>query len=150
MKSFLSKLWSTVETMWKKAPQAEVALSSAVNYAVPFVEEIDDLATPELAPVIDPILDKVKVGLSALATTIKGVGPAANVTSISTSIVSNLSALESAVQIKDPATATKINGLATLINAEVQAVESQYAAIQAAAAAQAATKAPAAEEAPAA
>lgn len=120
--NFFKKLVSAIESMWKKAPAAEVALSSGVNFIVPFIEEIDELATPELAPIINPILDKVKTGLSALAVTIKGVGPVVNVQSISSSIVSNLTALESAVQIKDSATATKINSIANLINGELSAI----------------------------
>jgi len=120
--SFFSKLKAAIESMWKKAPAAEVALSSAVNFVVPFVEQLDALATPELAPIINPILDKVKTGLSALAVTIKGVGPVANVQSITTSITTNLTALEQAVQIKDPATATKINSIAALIGGEISAI----------------------------
>lgn len=120
--SFFTKLKNAIESMWKKAPAAEVALSSGVNFIVPFVEELDTLATPELAPVINPILDKVKTGLSALAVTIKGVGPVVNIQTISASITYNLTALESAVQVKDAATATKISSIATLINGEISAI----------------------------
>lgn len=120
--SFFTKLKDAIVSMWKKAPAAEVALSSAVNFIVPFVEELDDLATPELAPVINPILDNIKTGLSALSVTIKGVGPVANVQTVGASITANLTALEQAVQIKDPATATKISSIATLINGEISAI----------------------------
>lgn len=122
--SFLTKLKTAIESMWKKAPAAEVALSSGVNFIVPFVEELDELAIPELAPIINPILDKVKTGLSALSVTIKGVGPVVNVQTITSSITSDLTALEQAVQIKDPATATKINSIAALIGGELSAIVS--------------------------
>ena len=125
--SFCSKLKTAIESMWKKAPKAEVALSAAVNFTVPFVEELDLLVVPELAPILNPILDKIKTGLSALAVTIKGVGPAANVTSISSSITAHLGELEQAAQVKNPATATKINSIAALINGEVSAVVASYA-----------------------
>lgn len=124
--SFFSKLKSAIVSMWKKAPAAEVALASSVNFIVPFVEELDVMATPELAPIINPILDKVKTGLSALAVTIKGVGPKVNITTIASSINSNLAALESAVQIKNPATATKINGISALITAEISAIVAEF------------------------
>jgi hypothetical protein len=120
--SFFSKLKSEIVSMWKKAPAAEVALASGVNFIVPFVEELDTLATPELAPIVNPILDKVKTGLSALSVTIKGVGSTVNVSTIASSITANLSGLEAAVQIKDPATATKINSIATLIAGEISAI----------------------------
>lgn len=129
METFFKKLGSAIASMWKKAPAEAVAASSAINFVIPFVEELDTLVAPELAPILNPILDKVKTGLSALSVTIKGVGPVANVTTIAQSITSNLSALESAAQVKDPATAAKINSVAKLINGEVQAVVATYPTI---------------------
>jgi hypothetical protein len=126
LKSFFTDLKNVVVSMWKKAPAAEVTLASGVNYLVPFVEEIDDLAIPTLAPIINPILDKIKVGLSALATTIKQVGPVANVQSITASLSSNFQALESAVQIKDPATATRINQIGQLVISETQSIATNF------------------------
>ena len=120
--TFFSKLKAEIKAMWKKAPAEEVALASGVSFIVPFVEQLDELATPELAPIINPILDKIKTGLSAFSVTIKGVGPVANIQTIASSITTNLTGLEQAVQIKDPATATKINGIATLISGEIAAV----------------------------
>lgn len=120
MKNFFNTLWSDVKGMWSKAPAVEVAAASALNALVPVVEGIDVLATPELAPIINPILDKVKVGLTALKTTIQGAGPKINLSSIIASVTANLSALESAVQVKNPETAQKINAIAAIVNGELQ------------------------------
>ena len=121
--SFFSKLWSEIESMWKKAPAAEVAISSAVNYVVPFVESIDVLIVPEFAPILNPILDKVKVGLSAIKATING-ATANGTTSLPLivgSVNANLQNLIAAAQIKDQALAQKIEAIATLVTGELNA-----------------------------
>jgi hypothetical protein len=119
IKSFFSALKADVIAMWKKAPSEEVALASAVNAAVPYIEEIDVLVVPELAPILNPILDKVKVGLSALKSTIQGAGSKASIPSIVASVNANLAALLSAAQVKDPATATKIATIVAIVTAAV-------------------------------
>jgi hypothetical protein len=125
--TFFKKLWSEIETMWKKAPAAEVAAASAVNYVVPFVESLDELIVPEFAPVLNPILDKVKVGLTALKVTIQAAGPNPNLSSIIASINANLTALVAAAQIKDTALGQKIQAVATLVTGELSAVASSTA-----------------------
>jgi hypothetical protein len=122
IKSFFSALKADVIAMWKKAPSEEVALASAVNAAVPYIEEIDVLVVPELAPILNPILDKVKVGLSALKSTIQGAGSKASIPSIVASINANLAALLSAVQVKDPATATKIATIVAIVTTGVSEI----------------------------
>jgi hypothetical protein len=127
MHSFFSKLKSAIETMWKKAPATEVAAASAINFIVPFVEELDIIITPELAPVLNPILDKIKVGLTALKVTIQGAstpGTPATLASIVGSVNANLTALISAAQIKDAATAQKIQAVAALVTGELNAITS--------------------------
>ena len=119
MSSFFSKLKSAIESMWKKAPAIEVALASAINSLVPVIEGLDVIITPALAPVLNPILDKIKVGLSALKTTIQGAGSSPNVASIVTSINTNLTALVSAAQVKDPATAAKVQAVAAIVTSAV-------------------------------
>jgi len=125
--TFFESIGSWLESHFSKAPALEVQISSAVNYVVPFVEELDGLVNPEAATAVNPILDRIKTGLAALATTIKDSSPAgvANVKSIAASITANASSLEAAFQVKDPATATKISSIVTLINGEVGAIRAQ-------------------------
>lgn len=121
--SFFKNLIHTIENMWKKAPAAEVAMASAINYIVPFVESLDALIIPEFAPILNPILDKVKVGLSAVKSTIQG-ATANGTTSlplIVASVNANLTALVSAAQIKDQALAAKIEAVAALVTGELNA-----------------------------
>lgn len=122
MLSFFSKLKAEIELLWKKAPAVEVAAASAINYVVPFVESLDEVITPELAPILNPILDKVKVGLTALKVTIQGAGTAPTISSIVGSINTNLTALISAAQIKDTAVSAKIQAVATLVTGELSAI----------------------------
>jgi hypothetical protein len=122
MSSFFAKLKAGIESMWKKAPSVTVAAASAVNYVVPFIESIDVLVTPELAPVLNPILDKIKVGLTALKVTVQDAGATPNLSSIVASVNTNLTALISAAQIKDAALAQKIQAVATLVTGELAAI----------------------------
>jgi hypothetical protein len=125
--TFFESIGSWLKAHFKTVPALEVTVSSAVNYLVPFVEELDTLATPEIAPVVNPILDKIKTGLAALAVTITDSSPSgvANVKSVLASIITNASSLEAAFQIKDPATATKLTSIVTLITGEVGAIRAQ-------------------------
>lgn len=122
--SFFSKLKTAIESMWKKIPAATVAMSSAINYVVPFVESLDEIIVPEFAPVLNPILDKVKVGLTALKVTVQDAGPAPTIATIVASVNTNLTALVSAAQIKDAALAAKIQAVATLVTGELAAFTS--------------------------
>jgi hypothetical protein len=122
IKSFLSAVKADIVAMWKKAPAEEVALAAAVNAAVPYIEQIDTLVTPEFAPILNPILDKVKVGLSALKSTIQGAGSQASIPSIVASVNANLVALIPAAQVKDPATATKISEIVGIVSAAVSEI----------------------------
>ena len=122
--SFFSKLKSAIESMWKKVPAISVAAASAVNYVVPFVESLDEIIVPEYAPILNPILDKIKVGLTALKVTVQDAGPNPNVASIVASVNTNLAALVSAAQIKDAALAGKIQAVATLVTGELTAFTS--------------------------
>lgn len=120
--SFFSKLWTAVKSLWKKAPSIGVAVASAINYIVPFIEGLDEIITPELAPELNPILDKIKVGITALKVTVSDIGPNPNFTAIVTSINTNLTALIAAAQVKDAATAEKIQAVATLVTGELAAI----------------------------
>jgi hypothetical protein len=120
--SFFSVLKADIEKMWKKAPAIEVALASAVNDVVPVVEKLDDVITPELAPELNPILDKIKVGISALKTTIEGAGSTPSLTSIVASVNNNLAALEAAAQVKDPETAAKIQEVASIVTPAINEI----------------------------
>jgi hypothetical protein len=122
--NFFKKLGAAIASMWKKAPAISVAITSTVNFIVPFVQSLDVLIAPELAPVLNPILDKVKVGISALKVTIQDATPEgqSNLTSIVGSINQHLAELVAAAQIKNPELATKIQAVATLVTGELNAI----------------------------
>jgi hypothetical protein len=122
MKSFFSALKSAIEAMWKKAPAIEVAFASALNNLVPVVEELDVIIDPAMAPELNPILDKIKVGLSALKTTIQGAGTKPNIVSIVDSVNANLGALVATAQIKNPELVAKIQEVASIVTPAINEV----------------------------
>lgn len=129
VETFFEKIGAWLKSHFTKTPALEVQVSSAVNYVVPFVEELDTLVAPEIAPVVNPILDKIKTGLAAVATTITDTTAAgkANVQSILASLQTNAAALESAFQVKDQATQAKVTGTIQLLNGEFSAIQAQLA-----------------------
>lgn len=124
VETFFEKLGSKIKSIFKKLPAAEVQISSGVNYIAPFLEELDDYADPQYAPVVNPIIDKIKVGLAALATTITDSSSSgkANVVSIANSLASNATALETAFQVKDPAKKDKATSIIKLVAGEISAI----------------------------
>jgi hypothetical protein len=127
--TFFESIGAWLKAHFTKLPAAEVQVSSVVNYVAPFVEELDTLVDPTLAPIINPIIDKIKTGLAALAVTIKAAATPAgttNIQSIVASLAANAAALEAAFQVKDAATQTKVTGIITLISGEFTAIQQQF------------------------
>jgi len=108
--------------MWKKAPAIEVALDSAVDDLVPVIEKLDVIIDPTLAPELNPILDKIKVGLSALKTTIKGAGSTPSVTSIVDSVNANLTSLVTTAQVKNPELVAQIQEVAAIVTPAINEI----------------------------
>jgi hypothetical protein len=124
--SFFSRLKAALASMWKHAPAVTIAVASAVNNIVPLVELLDPLILGQYAAILNPILDKIKVGLSALKTTAVdaglGNGEKANLDQIVLSIQTNLSSLVAAAQIKDPALALRIQAIAAVVATAVTGI----------------------------
>lgn len=128
--TFFEALGSKIKSIFKKAPAIEVQISSVVNYLAPFVEQLDALVLGEgAAALVNPIIDKIKTGLAALAVTItdSSAEGQANVASILNSVKANAGSLEAAAQIKDPATQQKLTAIVNLITGEASAIQSQLA-----------------------
>jgi hypothetical protein len=122
MTSFFEKLRAALSSMWKKLPAIEVAAASAINNLVPMVEQIDTIILGPEALILNPILDKIKVGISAMKTTIEGAGADPNLVSIVQSVQSNLGALVTAAQVKNPDLAAKIKAVTDIVAAEVASI----------------------------
>lgn len=143
--AFFHKLEDEFKILFHRSPDAIIQISSTINYTVPLIEVAASVITPEYAPILNPILEKVRVGFAALSVTIKQSGTTPNALSIITSITNNLDLLTSAAQVKDPATQQKIVAAVNLVKAEAEQIAS---AIQDAQASKAAAPAPAAPAAP--
>ena len=124
MKSFFERLLDGIHSMWHKLPAMEVALASAVNNLVPAVEKLDVIILGPEALILNPILDKIKVGLSALKDTIQSAGDKTNLSAIASAVQSHLSELLSAAQVKNPELAAKIKEVTDVVSAEVAGIYS--------------------------
>lgn len=125
MKSFFHRLLGGLASMWKHAPAIEVALASAVKNLVPLVEQLDVIILGPYSLILNPILDRIKVGLTALATVNVQSGLAtgtANVASITNAVQGHLAELETVAGIKDPALQAKIKEVTTIVAAEVAGI----------------------------
>ena len=129
MKSFFERLLAGVESMWHKAPAIEVALASAVNNLVPVVEKLDVIVLGPEALILNPILDKVKVGLSALKDTIQSAGSNANLNSIVGAVQSHLGELVAAAQVKNTELAAKIKEVTDVVSVEVKGIYAGASAV---------------------
>ena len=129
--TYFEELGGWLKSHFKKMPSYEVQLSSAVNYLAPFVEELDSLADPQVAVLVNPIIERIKTGLAALAVTIKQSGPSGHVSvnAILTSIAGNATALESTFAVKDQATQQRITAILQLLQGELAAMQAQFAPV---------------------
>ena len=127
--TFFKSVGHWFEAHFGNVPQLEIQIASTVNYLVPFIITLDDLLDPAYAGVIDPIILSIKMGLSALATTIRDSSPngKANVISILQSIQTNSKDLLTAFKVKDKASQDRATSLINLITNEAQAMETEFA-----------------------
>jgi hypothetical protein len=122
MKTFFSKIAGWLKRAFTHLPAWETAAQSTLLYAAPLLETVIALVDPTVAPAVNAILDKLKVGFAALSVTIADAGPVVSLESIFASINGNLAELEAAAQIKDPATAQKLTAIVTTIIGEIEAI----------------------------
>jgi hypothetical protein len=123
--TFFEKIGSKLKSLFKKLPSLEIQISSTINYCAPFIEELDTLVDPEFAPIVNPIIEKIKTGLAALSVTIQEATSSSgktNVKLIVSSLNDNLSSLESAAQIKNPENAAKLTQIVKLVTGELSAI----------------------------
>lgn len=113
------KLWS--EKLAKDEPKVEVVALSTIEVLAPLAETIIDEADPALAPVVEPLVQKVQADLAALTVTIEDAGSQPTVASVVGSIQTNLSAIDAAVGVKSP----KATQLTATIASDVQSIAAE-------------------------
>ena len=107
----------------KDEPQIEKAAALTLQVAAPLVETIVGLTAGEAAAAeIAVIVTDVQTEMANVQTTLAAAGPAPTVTSALTAIVSNLKALLTGAQIKNPATLSKVSTVVETVVGEVEAI----------------------------
>jgi hypothetical protein len=137
LKSFIISADTWLKDHFKTVPSLEVRVSSALNKLVPYVESIDTevslaIGQPEVALIVNPILEKIKVGFAAIAVTITDATTpegSANLGSILASVNANINDLESAAQVKDEASQAKITAAIAVLSADVNGIASSLPAV---------------------
>jgi hypothetical protein len=117
-KAFWKKFFGE-EAQWNKA-----ALET-ITIAAPLVDGALGLIDPAIEPEVANVLDKVKTDLTTAATLISKGEANPTLAGLLDDIKSNLGSIETAVQIKDPATQAKVTAITNTVIAEVEAVAAE-------------------------
>jgi hypothetical protein len=120
--SFFSKIDAEFKKLFGAAPKWNVTASRAITVVAPLLETALILVDPSAEAEVAPIVAEAQADLATASAVIAGAGPTPTVKSALTSFVANLSAIETAAKIKDPATQTKFTAAVSVINGEVQAI----------------------------
>lgn len=129
--SFFKKVEARLKSLFSKLPSWDTTALATLKFAAPLLETVAALVEPQFAPAVDAIVAKLQNGFAVAAVTIDDAGPNANLTSVMGSINTNLSQLEGAAQIKDPATAAKLTAIVNTISGELAAIGSASVAVAA-------------------
>ena len=126
---FFFNLMHEAETLFHDNAPAWVNGANAVlQIGIPFVQEAIDLDDPALAPVVDPVLGRLKIGMATLSLMAKQGGTHPTLLSTVQGLQTNLAQLEAAANIADPATKAKIAANVDLLASELQALEAMLPA----------------------
>ncbi len=93
-----------------------------MTYVAPLVETIVLLVDPAVAPAVDGLIAKVQSAMAAAAVVIKDAGPTPTLVTYLNAIKADMTQIESAAQIKDPATAAKLSALVGTVSGEIAAI----------------------------
>lgn len=120
--TFFAKVEAKLKEFFTKAPTWESVAAETLKFAAPLTETIVGLVDPAAVPAVTALVTKIQTGLAAAAVTLEDAGASPTLASGLSAVTSNLSALEAAAQIKDPATAAKLTATVTTLTGEVGAI----------------------------
>jgi hypothetical protein len=120
--SFFSKIEAEFKKLFGKLPSWDVTASRVITVIAPILETALVLIDPAAEEAVAPIITDAQADLATASVVISDAGPAPSLQTALASFTANLTAIETAAGIKDPATQTKFSAAVTVINGEVQAI----------------------------
>jgi hypothetical protein len=122
--TFFQKFEAEFKKLIGEAPAVEVKIAATLPVATKLLATVLTLipATAAEAPAVTAIVGKIQTGLVASSVLIQGAVNDPTVPGILADVTSNLSSIEAAAQIKDPATLAKLNETVATITGEVGAI----------------------------
>jgi hypothetical protein len=130
--SFFEKVKAELSKLFAHAPGWEASAAATLTYVAPMVEAVVALADPEAAPAVTAIIGKVQSAMAAAAVVVKTAGPTPTLMTYLNAINNDMTQIESAACIKDPATAAKLTALVGTISGEINAVINEVVTLKAA------------------
>jgi hypothetical protein len=118
--SFFKEIEAEIKKLFGELPAWDVTASRVITVIAPLLETALLLTDPAAEAIVAPIVTEAQADLATASVIIKGAGPTPTLKSALNSFVTNLSAIETAANIKDPASQTKFTAAVTVINAEIQ------------------------------
>jgi hypothetical protein len=116
----LEKFEAAFVRLFGKAPTALQAVENFLTEAAPVIEGVDEIAAPATEPLLAAALDAVEAGLATLSSAATGIVSAGGITQALTNLNTDVPALLTAVDVKDSARKSTIEGIVTTITGELK------------------------------
>ena len=120
--SFFSKVKAELKKLFTHVPGWEASAAATLTYVAPMVEAMVALVDPAVAPVVGALIAKVQSAMAAAAVVIKDAGPKPTLVTYLNAVKSDVSLVESAAGVKDPAATAKLTALIGTITGEIEAI----------------------------
>ena len=120
--SFFARVKAELKKLFVHAPGWEASAAATLTYVAPMVETVMTLVDPAAAPVVNNTISKIQSAMAAAAVVIKSAGPTPTLVTYLDAINNDIAQVQTAAQVKDPATTAKITALVATITREVNAI----------------------------
>lgn len=128
--SFFDRVKAELKKLFKHVPGWEASAAATLTYVAPLVETLILIADPEAAPTVNLLIQKIQSAMAAAAVVVKDAGPAPTLVTYLHAITADLTQLEAAAGIKDPAQAEKLTATVATILGEINAILGHVLAAQ--------------------
>lgn len=120
--SFFARVKAELVKLFTHAPGWEASAAATLTYIAPMVELVATFVDPGATVAVCTVLAKIQSAMAAAAVVIKAAGPTPTLITYLNAIINDLAEIEALAQVKDPATASKLEALVTAITQEVNAI----------------------------
>lgn len=120
--SFFARVKAELVKLFTHAPGWEASAAATLTYIAPMVELVVTLVDPGATVAVCAVVAKIQSAMAAAAVVIKAAGPTPTLLTYLNAINNDLAEIEALAQVKDPATASKLEALVATITQEVNAI----------------------------